>query len=494
MIDNSLDIWTNKGKKTNLDIKITLDSNQQRIYFSDNAGGIKKSNLMNVVAPGHTTNLDTSPTIGIFGVGTKRAVVALAQEVKIRTRSTNETFQVEFDDDWIKQSDDWNLPVYSVDNIMKGSTEIELVKLRRQLTDDSVSSLYKHLGAVYSIFLRKRKITIRLNEQLIQPVEFENWAYPPGFEPRQYSGVVKTSNNKTVKVKAIAGLIMESSPAGGDYGVYFYCNDRLIAKNLKTHDVGFGSGLAGKPHADISLARIIIFINGEARLMPWNSSKSDIDTSHEVFMAIQNWLLKVVKDFTSLSRRLSKYEGGWHKNVFEHAIGNVQKVKVTDFPSANTSYLPPLPETRPRFSSVVQQNNRMVSTDKPWTIGLYEGIIAVDWITKQNLNQKNRLALILLDSTLEIAFKEFLVNDSGQQYSEVRLQNIFSDRSQVHNEVKKLTTITDRDWKKIMYYYLMRCQLIHKRASVSISDDEVRGLRSIVERVLKKLFRLEFPN
>ena len=36
--------------------------------------------------------------------------------------------------------------------------------------------------------------------------------------------------------------------------------------------------------------------------MPWNSSKSDISTKHEVFLALRTWLVQVVKDYSSLSR------------------------------------------------------------------------------------------------------------------------------------------------------------------------------------------------
>jgi hypothetical protein len=30
--------------------------------------------------------------------------------------------------------------------------------------------------------------------------------------------------------------------------VYFYCNDRLVARALKSFDVGFMKGYAGLPH------------------------------------------------------------------------------------------------------------------------------------------------------------------------------------------------------------------------------------------------------
>ena len=491
LIDNALDIWLLGGCTKNLEVEILLDANQQRIHVSDNAGGIKRSDLHLIVAPGYTGNPDYQDIIGIFGVGTKRAVVALAQEVRIKTRYGPETYQIEFNDEWINESDDWSLPVYEVDNIRRGTTEIELTKLRKHITSEMVRQLRLHLGATYAKFLKRRKVQVILNGKPIRPITFDNWAYPPSYEPRSYAGTIRSHEGVEVKVNAIAGLTLESSP-GGDYGVYFYCNDRLIAKNLTTYEVGFHRGVAGKPHADISLTRVVVFLNGQARLMPWNSSKSDINTSDEVFVALRNWLLQVVKDYASLSRRLSKADGGWPEHVFKFRTGSFTKVHVEDFPSVNTSYLPPLPETKPRYSRFVEEQNASVSNKKPWTIGLQESIVAVDWVLKQQFQQKNRIALILLDSTLEIAFKEFLLNESTQTYSPLRLQQLFSNRPNVQSEVARFTTVSKTDWRKIDHYYRARNQLVHQKSSVTVNDREISDFRGVVERSLRKLFGLKF--
>jgi hypothetical protein len=325
----------------------------------------------------------------------------------------------------------------------------------------------------------------------LKPITFDNWAYPPGYEPRIYSGSILTKDGKNVTVNAIGGLTLESSPAG-DYGVYFYCNDRLVASNLTTYEMGFATGLAGKPHADISLTRVVVYLYGEAQLMPWNSSKSDINTSDEVFVSLRNWLVQVVKGYASLSRRLSKSEGGWPKHVFEYDTGVFTPVSVEDFPSVNTSYLPPLPESKPRFSRLVELKNHKLADKKPWTVGLFETIIAVDWVLKQNFQQKNRIALILLDSSLEIAFKEYLLNESGQAYSALRFQQLFSNRTDLQTEVAKFANISKTDWGKINHYYRSRNQLIHQRSSAAISDPEIGDFRRTVERVLTKLFGLKF--
>lgn len=223
LVDNALDIWIKSGKSSTLKVEIILDTNQQTICVKDDAGGIDKEELSNVVGPGHSSNSEKDETIGIFGVGTKRAVVALAQDIKIKTRKKDgRSYQVEFDDDWFMGSDDWHLPVYEISDIEPNSTLIELTRLRIKLDDVKNASLMKHLGATYCKFLVHKNLRMILNGIDVAPISFEKWAYPPNYEPRNYSGVIPTSTGEEVRVEAIAGLTTESNPSGGEWGVYIY--------------------------------------------------------------------------------------------------------------------------------------------------------------------------------------------------------------------------------------------------------------------------------
>jgi hypothetical protein len=90
-------------------------------------------------------------------------VVALAQDIKITTRHLGEpTYQVDFDDQWLSD-DDWRLPVYEVDPIDKGTTFVELQKLRLTVTDEEIEQLRDHLGATYAKFLSNQSVAINLN-------------------------------------------------------------------------------------------------------------------------------------------------------------------------------------------------------------------------------------------------------------------------------------------------------------------------------------------
>jgi hypothetical protein len=489
LVDNGLDVWVRSGRTKDITIKIVLDESQQTITIEDDAGGLAKSELRYIVGPGQTGTSPSDQTIGIFGVGTKRAVVALAQDIKIKTRQLNQdTYQVDLDDKWIEDND-WHLPVYEVDEIPEGTTVVELQKLRSQITDEVITQLKDHLRTTYAIFLKNERITILVNRDKLLPRFFENWAYPPTYPPHKYTGILTTEDSSVIKVEAIAGLSRESSPATGEYGVYFYCNDRLIARALKTLEVGFTRGLAGVPHPKVSLTRVLVFLNGDARLMPWNSSKSEINTKHEVFLALHNWLVQVVKGYASLSRI---WMGDWPDKVFKYKSGTFSEIQIDDFPQVKKSFLPPLPRSKPRYDEIITNKNKKVAKQKPWTKGLYEGIIAADLISKHRLEQKNRIALIVLDSTLEIAFKEYLVYESGTAYNDAKLLSIFGNRMTVHNEVKKYIRLTATTWKKIEHFYHLRCKLVHERGTVGISDDQILNFREVVEKVLSKLYKLRF--
>lgn len=82
-----LHAWTHSPNACmHLAIEVNIDTDQKTIVVSDNSGGVMEENLNLIVGPGQTSNQPTDEVIGIFGVGTKRAVVALSQDIEITSR------------------------------------------------------------------------------------------------------------------------------------------------------------------------------------------------------------------------------------------------------------------------------------------------------------------------------------------------------------------------------------------------------------------------
>ena len=80
---------------------------------------------------------------------------------------------------------------------------------------------------------------IKLNGVKVEPRAFEAWAYPPDFEPRSATFLVDLKDQCKVGVEIVAGLIRDRDPVFDNYGVYFYCNHRLVVKELKAREVGY---------------------------------------------------------------------------------------------------------------------------------------------------------------------------------------------------------------------------------------------------------------
>jgi hypothetical protein len=486
LVDNAIDQWNSNERRLNLVVRIDLSLEQQTIRVSDNAGGLAEKDLRCLVSPGASKTHGDGETIGIFGVGGKRSVVALAQNIIVRTRYHKEaTFAVEYDDAWLAEDGEWHLPKYRVDNIDPSSTVVELTKLRFKIETEVVESLRDHLASTYGLFLGGQHMELRLQGELISPRLFDNWAYPPDFPPTEGKNTIVMEEGDRVRFRGIAGLMREPASIAGEYGVYFYCNNRLIARGLKVPEVGFK-----QPHHSVSLVRVIVFLTGPAQCMPWDSSKSSLNFSKPIFRIIRNWLLNNVQYYCALSRKL---QPEWDEAVFRHKNGEPFQYKIETFDRVPASFRAPLPRMRPNYRDEIEEANKEVAEKKPWAKGLYEGVVAVDLIYKEKrLEQKNRICLIVLDSTLEISFKDFLLNHPDQPVGVNALKK--KSRDQVHDTVRSYGVVPEDTWERIDYFYRLRCQLIHERSAARITDDEINNYRNIVQIVLHKLFGIRWVN
>jgi len=354
-----------------------------------------------------------------------------------------------------------------------------------------VSNLRAHIGATYGWFLESGCV-IEVNEVLAEPEEFEQWAFPPNYAPRRARFHADFGKEGKVTCEITVGLIRNREPKAENYGAYFYCNHRLVVKELKTRDVGYYSEI-GVPHPDASLCRAIIRLQGPAALMPWNSTKSGINIAHPVFERLRPTLVELMAHFTSLSRRL---KDDWENQVFKYDAGVIEKIEPIEGSERLHLTLPPLPRVRRSSVLDLKAENSQKLQDMPWTLGLVEAIGLIDVIKRQKLQTKNRISLILLDSNFEIALKEFLVHRTDlfpkKTYTDTKIKELFSRRHLVVAEISKHVKIPEKLLLIVEHYYEQRNKLIHERATMDVADKDIEVYRSTIEKILGILFGLSF--
>jgi HSP90 family molecular chaperone len=127
LIDNAIDLWMSGDRQKPLVVSLDVDANRQLIFVKDNAGGVKREELSVLIAPGESKNDLASEVIGVFGVGGKRAGIALAEQVTIKTRfQDEESSELNITQEWL-QTDEWNLAAYAIPDIEDSTTQVEKV-------------------------------------------------------------------------------------------------------------------------------------------------------------------------------------------------------------------------------------------------------------------------------------------------------------------------------------------------------------------------------
>lgn len=492
LVDNAIDPWMNGDRSNSLVVNLYLDADRQLISVKDNAGGVRRHELSVLIAPGESKNDLAAELIGVFGVGGKRAGIAVAEHVTIKTRFQEEdSCELNITQAWL-QAEDWSLPAYEIPDIEPGTTQVDMSHLRKPLRSEDVDELRIHLGETYDWFL-DQGCTIAVNGTSVVPIGFETWAFPPNYSPRMSHFDVDMGRDGKLSIELTGGLIRDRVPEKDNYGVYFYCNHRLIVKEVRTRDVGyFVTGEAGVPHTDASLCRVIVRMQGPAQLMPWNSRKNSIDYGDLGFQQISPRLIPLVSYFTSLSRRL---RDDWDGQVFRHDVGEVQEVPAANI-TGKRPVLPALPRVNKPRAERYKADNKVQIQNMPWTLGLVESLAMVDVVEQKRFETKNRISLILLDSTFEIALKEFIVHRHDlfppKEYSNAEIRRLFSQRHLVTNAILQKLPALKSSIDIANHYYEMRNKLIHERATVDVVDRDIKNYRRTIERLLHSLFDLNF--
>lgn len=496
LLDNALDFWVASKRTSKLKVNVGLDVARQIITVKDNAGGVRERDLRLLVAPGASRKSSVENLIGIFGVGGKRAGVALGELVEIRTRYKNEaSHKIRIDDEWL-QSENWDIEYTECAEIGAGCTILEVSKLRQPFGAADIDQIRKSLGETYGRFIGDR-CEIFLNGIAVMGKSFEVWSYPPEYLPRALSFTILPDGERELVVTMDAGLIGDRDPEAENYGVYIYCNDRLIVKEMRERDVGYYiTGEAGVPHPDASLCRVIVSLKGNAELMPWNSSKSDVNIAHPSFLQLRANLIALVTYYSKLSRRL---KSSWDEAVFAYPTGTLEKVDPTEIAEGAKLILPKLPRgRRPSYLEQVRQLNATKMNLQPVTVGLVDAMVMINALSRVKVETRNRAALILLDSNFEIALKEYIVTNKTvfppQIYTDKHLKSIIGQRTTVIKEVQaKVPKLSAAMLAQADFYYGLRNKLIHERTTVPINDRQIEDYRKLVESVLKLLFGLKFP-
>lgn len=336
---------------------ITISSTEFSI--TDNCGGIPRDTAENYAfRMGRVPTTQTDhPTIGIYGIGMKRAIFKIGRAATVFTQNAGEKYAVNIPVNWAGTTG-WDFPIEEnpQDNpLTSNGTVVRITELNPSIaelwgTDGNINAfveaLKKAIQESYSLIIQKG-FTIKINGQVVTANPVELLAQKDG-EKQGIRPYIYTGQYDDVSVKIAIGFyapmasdddideMNESKRSSYEAGITVVCNDRVVLYNDKSGLTGWGTNGVPNYHTQfIGIKGIVIFESANPKALPMTTTKRGIDHSSVLYIAIKDKICEGLKMFTN-------YTNQWKgRNTQERTFSTIaQKVQYSDLFSetAKTEY------------------------------------------------------------------------------------------------------------------------------------------------------------
>lgn len=300
--------------------KITLNADSFEI--SDNCGGIPRDLIERAFGIGR--NIDPNEhykTIGIYGIGMKRAIFKMALEASVQSHG-DFAFEVRIDERWLRSEDLWRLDYRRTSLPFKHGTRIFVSKLRPEIsrvfkTRAFEARLHQFIARHYAIILGKG-FRVELNGVRIEaaPVAIlsakseEIRKEKPSLAPYMLK-----YETETVKASLWVGMYQSPSDSEGEEedeteqrqssdnsGWTIICNDRAVVSNDTTILTGWGEAGVPRFHPQFIGIRGILTLDSDYPLqLPLTTTKRGLDASSELYLNLKEYMREGIKYFTGFT-------------------------------------------------------------------------------------------------------------------------------------------------------------------------------------------------
>lgn len=313
LVDNCLDGALRVSDTNEVDysqhwVRIKLSKNS--FVIEDNCGGIPRE-----IAKNYAFKMGREPdddrdseneTIGMYGVGMKRAIFKMGRESIVITRHNNDAFEVPISSAWLDDKDWKPLPIIDAsDNKVLDTPGTRIVVkaltsgVSRHFSNNGfLNDLINSISEHFTMFLQKG-FSILVNGISVKPVFVEVLVSKEenGPAPYIYEGKIDgVTVSITVGLNTARGLSLdddeipefERDRSSRTAGWTVFCNDRAVIVGDKSRLTGWGV-LLPRHHFQYSIITgIVEFRSNKAENLPITTTKRALDVSSNVWLQSLN--------------------------------------------------------------------------------------------------------------------------------------------------------------------------------------------------------------
>lgn len=314
LVDNCLDGALRLANGNEVDYSkhsVSIKLANETFIIEDNCGGIPREIAKNYAFKmGREPNDDRdsqNETIGMYGVGMKRAIFKMGRDAKVKTRHGDDAFEVPITSDWLDNKDWDPLPILDLQETEfpdGAGTIVEVTSLypgvaRHFVNEAFLNELRTSIAEHFTMFLQ-RGLSISVNDLPIDPIRVEvlvtdgtDGPAPFVFEKTIDDVIVSI----TVGLNTGRGLPSDDDEAtdferdrsAATAGWTVFCNDRAVIVGDKSRLTGWGDGIPLYHYQFSIITGIVEFRSKYADKLPVTTTKRALDTLSDV------WLQALVK-------------------------------------------------------------------------------------------------------------------------------------------------------------------------------------------------------
>ncbi len=325
LLDNCVDgVIRSKGATGTKPFKdhwahITFD--RKKFVIEDNCGGIPWElhdyAFRMGAEPGRKP--EKTGTLGVYGIGLKRALFKMGQESTISTQSGKHAYIVGIPPTWIDDEKKWDLPVVPLAKRMpEDGTRIEVTDLHDGIAgrfdEDKAgfnADLEKLIATHYAYIIDKgfqvtvneKHVRARGTKILFSGGQQARAGVNPYIFQAQQNGVsvfLAVGFTRPIPSKEEAEeAAQEMRRSSSDAGWTVLCNERAVIYCDKTEMTGWGEAAVPRYHTQfIAISGVVSFRAANAMHLPTTTTKRGIDGSSSLYLRVKNKMREGMKLFT----------------------------------------------------------------------------------------------------------------------------------------------------------------------------------------------------
>ena len=357
LLDNCVDgILRSKGdsgSKPYEGFKADIKFDANSFSIRDNCGGIpwhlRDYAFRMGRVPGRPQ--DESGSIGVYGIGMKRAIFKMGRYCLISTRNGEDHYELEITSDWMLDESDWEISVREAEfSADFDGTTIEVSDLHPGIASsfgEEVKVFKKELTgmiATHYAYIIEKGFKVTTNGVPVKPLTtklvHDNRDDAPDKAIRPF--VFKT-NVDGVKVYLAVGFTRPIPSEGKveeeqkvarysseDAGWTILCNDRAVLYCDRSELTGWGEARVPRYHTQfIAISGIVDFRSDDPSKLPTTTTKRGIDASSPLFLQVKNKMREGMRLFTDYTNRWKGLAEESKRQIEEGTPLSLEELKLT---------------------------------------------------------------------------------------------------------------------------------------------------------------------